>query len=472
MLQKQTHMKYFIYTILFIIPTLTLAQKIVINFETAPTATPSVSKAALKYNKDFAYSLTFDDGTVDAFTHVLPVLKGGFIQGQGNFNPLYYTDGCGNNQVFRAGVAWNSVNFNNIDVHTGEVKNLLTWKQLDTLYDNNWDVMNHSFSHRSRFFFPMTQADYQNEIVKNIEMVKAKTRKAIDMTMFVAPNGDDGYLNTALQLGQKATFDQSAATIGYSGIQVDADLPSGLKLHRQLMEESLLSLNFLDKNANRSVNGTHFWYNEFTHGIDQISGQFTFYSFVSHMNRIMNTYGKGGSDRVWMAPLQEVFEYLTFKQTAKFAVKHNGKALEVTFDLTQIPTWLRRKTLTLVVNTPQTFSKVDVPAGVTTTFNGTSTVKIINLDFTAFTATPTQEVTPSVFKVFPNPSFDNVTIELKDVVTLDTELSVVDITGRIVIKEKMAGKIQQLNTSGLSKGIYFIQLKQGNQAYAHKFVKQ
>jgi hypothetical protein len=186
----------------------------------------------------------------------------------------------------------------------------------------------------------------------------------------------------------------------------------------------------------------------------------------------MNTYGKGGTDRVWMAPLQEVFEYLTFKQAAKFAVKQNGKALEITFDLTQVPTWMRRKTMTLVVNTTQNFSKVDVPTGVTTTFNGTSTVKIINLDFTAFTATPTQEVTPSVFKVFPNPSFDNVTVELKNALTSDTELSVADITGRIVMKEKMVGKIQQLNISKLSKGIYFIQVKQGNQIYADKIVKQ
>ena len=133
------------------------AQKVTIFFDSASSTTPSVSKAALRYDKDFAYSFTLDDGTADAFTHALPLLQGGVIKDfESTFSPLYYTDGCGNDIVFKAGIAWNSANSQGVDTHTGDVKGYLSWGQLDTLYNAGWDVFNHSFSHKSQWIAPMS----------------------------------------------------------------------------------------------------------------------------------------------------------------------------------------------------------------------------------------------------------------------------------------------------------------------------
>jgi hypothetical protein len=143
-----------------ILTTQLTAQKISIQFTATPPSTPSVSKAVLRYDKDFAYSFTLDDATIDAVTTVLPVMKGGVVRGNGAaFAGLFYTDGCGNSIPFKAGIAWNSANQFGVDVHTGNVSDQLSWGQLDTLYDEGWDVMNHSYSHKSRWLFPMTDTD-------------------------------------------------------------------------------------------------------------------------------------------------------------------------------------------------------------------------------------------------------------------------------------------------------------------------
>lgn len=451
-----------------------LAQKVIIYFDDNLSTTPSVSKAALKYNKDFAYSFTFDDATNDAYTHALPVFQGGKVQNT-MYPTLFFTDGCGNDIPFKAGIAWNSANAAGIDVHTGEVKDLLTWKQLDTLYDFGWDVLNHSYSHKSKWFANMSRADYTNEILKNQTEVKAKTRKKIEMPAFVVPAGDDGYQNMALELGNKIVFDQTAGVIGYGGLAVDGDINLyNQKVHRQLLEESLTSFNFLDKAATKSTVTNHFWYNEFTHRVDQTTGAFNFEIFKNHIQRAANTWGKTGSDRMWMAPLQEVFEYLVLRQTVKYSTQIVGKTLEINFDVTQIPAWLRRKPLTLVVNSTVNFSRVDVPPTIGKTFKGTGINKIINLDFTNFTnPTPTKDMsTPSVFRLFPNPTGDILTIEPLFDMSEIVELSVVDVSGKTVKTARFKEKSYNLDVKTLSAGLYFISLKQGEHIYTDKFIKK
>ena len=83
--------------------------------------TPSVSKAILRFNKDFAYSFTLDDATDDAFTTVFPLFKGGIIKPINlKTAGLFFTDGCGNDVPFRAGVAWNTAGQAG-DIHGGDV---------------------------------------------------------------------------------------------------------------------------------------------------------------------------------------------------------------------------------------------------------------------------------------------------------------------------------------------------------------
>ena len=464
-----------------ILPTILCAffsysQKVVIHFDNIPT-TPSVSKATFKYNKDFAYSFTFDDATVDAFTSAYPILNGGKVSAiNANYDGMFQTDGCGNSIPFRAGIAWNTGSITGEDVHTGNVKFALTWGQLDTLYDSGWDVLNHSYSHKSRWFGPLTHEDYVNEITQNIAVVKQKTKKKIDLNTFIVPSGDDYYQNIALEMGQKIVFDQRGDVSGIGGVYVNDNMNlSNLKLHRQLVEEGFGSNNRFDSLINLSQNGKHIWYNEFTHRIDNFQGTgFNFYNFFSYMKNITETHGKNGTDRTWFAPLQEVYEYLLTKQNITYTTYGKEKDLEIDFNQKNVPKWLRRNVITMVVNSDVNFSKVDVPAGIKVTFKGTGKNKIINLDFTNYVplpATPVNETGPSVFFAFPNPANDTLSVDLADEIG-EYEYAVLDFSGKRHLSGKIKNKHNQLDIHTLNSGTYILSLTKGGKVVSHKFVKK
>ena len=456
------------------------AQKISVFFTTTPTSTPSVSKAVLRYDKDFAYSYTFDDATSDAFTAALPVMRGGLVSGNGaTFPGLFYTDGCGNALPFCGGIAWNTANQYGIDVHTGNVAGQLRWGQLDTLYEAGWDVMNHSYSHKSRWTFPMTATDYTNEIEQNDIAVRNKTRRRVEMPVFVNPASDDYYSSPALALGHKIVFDQSANTLGYGGLRVDS-LPnlSGLVLHRTDLYDVFRNNvpRFIDAVASKSKNGVKMWYSEFSHRIDEFNTaatNYNFYYFKAHLESIANQYGKTGQDRMWMAPSQEVYEYLVMRQTADFTSQLVSNRLDISVNLQQVPTWLRRKTMTLVVNSAVDFNRVDVPSGVKITFKGIGNQKIINLDFTDFkVGTENVKTDPSVLQLFPNPVKNILTVDLATVKSGKIKATIFDISGKLMFQKDFEQSKFPIPTADLPSGLYFINVRQGEAFFRGKFVKE
>ena len=459
-----------------LIKQISVAQKISVLFDAVPTTLPTVNKAPLKYNKSFAYSFTLDDATVDAFKAALPILRGGTIPELGaTFPGYFYTDGCGNDVVFKCGIAWNSANLNGIDTHTGEVLGMLTWKELDSLYNLGWDVMNHSYSHKSRWVLNMSASDYTNEIIKNQEAVKSKTLKNIEMPVFVVPSGDAIYQDFALQLGHKVVFDQSGEVSGFAGFQVDGNISlDGLRIHRQLFEEGL-STNTLDRAYSKTLNGGHYWYNEFTHRIDDYTSQgFYFYSFKNQMQKVADSWGKNGNDRMWMAPLQEVFEYLVVRQALSITTDVAGNKLDIKLDVSKVPSWVRRKAITLVINSTTNFSKVETSSDIKTTFNGKAQTKIINIDFSDYSkGTAVKEFSPSLARLYPNPTGDVLNIQLLvDDKNEETVYTIMDITGKVIQTSKIVSNHLPLSIQHLMKGIYILKIQQGNKLYTSKFVKE
>jgi hypothetical protein len=384
------------------------SQRIVIYLDNTPTSNPSVTKAPLRYDKEFAYSVTFDDGSADAFTCGLPAFQGGLVVGNGTtYSALNYSDGCGNTLPFRGGVAWNAANALGIDNHTGNVAGMMTWKQLDSLYDRGWDVFNHSYTHNARWLGAMTATDYANEVNRNIPVTRDKTRNRIEMPVFVVPSGDNYYQDIAYAQGQKMVFDQTPNTIGIGGLSVGNSIPQvGQVIHRTEIDQQVnTGGNQIGVVANRAAAGERIWYNEFTHRVSNFgsSAGLPFANFRTHVERIANKYGKTGTDKMWMAPLQEVLEYLTTRETATYTTSLNGNQLTIDFNMQNVPTWLRRRPLTLVVNSGGTFSRVETSQGVKMAFNGTGTKKIINLDFADASAVSNNAcTTDSIPPVFAN----------------------------------------------------------------------
>jgi Polysaccharide deacetylase/Secretion system C-terminal sorting domain len=450
-------------------------QKMTIQFDNTPISV-AISKAKLKYNKDFAYSLTFDDGTDDAVTTILPVFKGGKVVGNNTtYTPLTYTDGCGNAIAFRGGIAWNTANLAGIDIHVGNAPGMLTWSQLDSLYGFGWDVFNHTYSHKALATNVMREQDYNDEISKNSLAVRQRTKSKIEMPIFIPPSSDTNYHKKAFQTGHRLVFDQQGSFVGYKGLQVDDNISLGsLVIHRQGMEESIHELHRLEATADKSVSGKHFWYNEFTHRMDDFQGGgYHFNLFQNYMQRVANRYGKNGSDRMWMAPLQEVYEYLVMRQTTNYALQVSQKNIIVDFDLKNIPTWLRRKVVTLVVHSTVDFSKVTVPAGVTVTFKGNGVTKLINLDFSNWKSSTPVDDTATTNKlknisIYPNPVKDALSLE---VTSGDWDVRIFNEMGQLVAEKVHFRAGQPLNVAFLNQGIYFMLMQQGDKSYRSRFVK-
>ncbi len=394
----------------------TKAQKITLQFTSSPTSTPSVSAAKLRFDKAFAYSFTLDDAAEDAYTVALPLFKGGRVNIiNEQTSGLFFTDGCGNDVPFRAGIAWNSANQYGQDVHTGTVGGMLTWTQLDSLYNAGWDVFNHSYWHRAEFngSRTMTDAEYNYQITQNAAIVRQKTQKAIEMPLFVVPSGDFYYQDRALAVGSKAVFDQNFPNydVSFTGVDVGnvPSLPNN-KMCRWELRAVLTGevANKVAPIAAETQNGTVYkWQAEFEHRIDGLdnTAPVNYFKFRNYMQDLAQNYGKNGTDKMWFAPLQTVYEYLQMRQYAQFSTQIvAGNRMEIDFNLANVPTWLRRKTLTLVVNSDVNFSQVVVPAGVEISFKGSGNRKIINLDFTNFSGAIPVELTDFTGKQAQNGS--------------------------------------------------------------------
>ena len=116
---------------------------VTVTFDSSPSTTPTIDLAKLRFNKDFAYSFTLDDGSAWEFNVTFPLLNGGMTPNGEMNDGFFYTDGCGNDQAFRAGIAING--FWILDEPFGN--NFMTWDEVETIFQADWDILNHSFSH-------------------------------------------------------------------------------------------------------------------------------------------------------------------------------------------------------------------------------------------------------------------------------------------------------------------------------------
>ncbi len=370
------------------------AQKIVLHFD-APPGAVAIRKAAFKYDKDFAYSLTLDDCTLDHYSVVFPLFKGGKMDDGLTYPGMFQTDGCGGKLPFKGGLAWNSVNPILIDVHVGNVAWYMLWSQLDEMYAAGWDVFNHSYSHKAKATSPNIMAsDYPNEIKLNAEAVRNRTAQRIEMQQFVVPSGDTGYYQPVRDYGIRITYNQDYRLPGASG-GLNVTAPQDFQdfyLARTNIDPFPVSTAPIDLVASKSVKGDHYWHNEFLHIVNSPGGTLTngqpFSEFKKYMSYIESTYGAKGSDRIWFAPLQEVSEYLALRDVAVVASNTAGTATTVDLGFGPLFSTLRHKSLTLVVDAASSFSSVDAQGARVVSFQGSGDHKIVNLEFDQLTDLP------------------------------------------------------------------------------------
>ncbi len=444
----------------------------------------TVSKAKLKYNKDFAYSFTLDDGRIDAYTYAFQMFNGGYIEANSTYYPgLFYTDGCGNDVPFRGALAWNSVNSNYQDLHIN-TPDYITWTQLGEMYEAGWDVLNHSYSHAA-----YGNIDYNFEITQNRDYVNQMA--GIDMAHFVPPSGDANYIQPAFDLGNKVNYSKHGCYLGLmNGLPIDDPINfEDLRIYRKMIYDDDFTPDnvsrYLDDVAGWSTNGNHYWWTEFTHRVryEQTGASLVFPTFEYYMNYIEQTYGKHGSDRIWMAPVQEVYEYLLARDKCEIAHVVDGNELKVFISNAVLPNDLRNYFLTLVVESDAGFSTTEIEGGEVVSFNGTADKKLVNIswhgtetlkagmnvaeDFTGESEFNPQ-ITDQDLEVYPNPVAGN---SINFVWSTDekqaAKIHLIDLLGKTIIDENIIldeGR-REYNISLEHKagpGIYFIRLLQAD----------
>ena len=361
---------------------------IIITFDSPPTNF-SVSKANLKYDKDFAYSFTMDDGLRPQYTVAFPLLQS---TGGTYSSGLTYTDGCGHDVNFKAGLSIYSLNLDGNDVHI-DIPSYLTWSQITELCDFGWNVFNHGF--KAGIATGNTYNEYYGEVTGNTAYITLKTGY-IPIHM-VVPNGDQGYNIPALDSGelsltaQITTFELSGGTKIVSSTGVDV---SDINFDQYCMYKKFIY--WIDGNvpntgitsniisiANKSSGITNYWWHDFSHSIIASNGNLDPETFNYYMNYVENNYGKNGNDSVWMAPYQDIYEYLYIRDNTTVTYTTNGNQVIVNLENKITPDYFRTNSLSLLASdSSANIINIQIRGFTNYSYNGTGTTSsLINLEW-------------------------------------------------------------------------------------------
>lgn len=346
-----------------------------ITFAGAP-AEISISKASLRYNKDFALGMHLDDGAKDIYTHAFHLLHGGTINGT-NYPGLTYTDGCGNPVKFKMSTALYSMNTSNEDVHDPEIENdYVKWPQVIEMYKKGWGVYNHGFTSESQTD-PDVSIEENHAYVK--EMSENEIKDGINMHLFVNPNGDSIFTEAAFGQGYRIAF-LEGYDFGKPYFNINQEWSKqDIRMGRTNLYGQISLGDMADEMAALSVNGANYWGSTFSHSVVNASYGYDFAFFKSQMEYIAGKYGESGLDNIWMTTEEEVLDYCTLREEITVKEELEGNLLKITFS-GFLPEDLRFYPVTLLVESDQIISAIDIKGASVSSSTGIGSSKaMINL---------------------------------------------------------------------------------------------
>ncbi|GAA3730159.1 MULTISPECIES: polysaccharide deacetylase family protein [Flavobacterium] len=329
-----------------------------------------ITVSPLKYNKHLAYSFTLDDGYRSAYLTAFPLLNGGKISnslinewkidqgGDGTTSEgLFYSDGMGNKIPFKLALAINGGSIRELPENRGH----LSWAEVKEMYNAGWDILNHGFHHATKH-----GTNYFAEVTEN----KTSIKQNLDFTMshFVVPGGE-GDEKYYLEYEKEALNNGHFSVASYYGVGPVFKVDSKVDLDKMIsartfvqsskdtitfktMDHYLQMLDSIVKQPNTV------WFNEFTHGTGNTNLwnlSMRFPEFKYYMTTLANKYGLKGNDSIWMAPWQEVYEYIWLRDRIKADFQQKNKEVTVTIQLPEIPETFRNREISLNVETASKF---------------------------------------------------------------------------------------------------------------------
>ena len=382
----------------------------------SPPSSFNITKAPLKYNKDFAFSYSFDDGYFQGYSNAYHYMTGGIVNTTAVYSHGFYTgDGAGNLVPYRGGYGWFSVNNASSDLHIN-TPGYITWVQLNETLANGWDVDNHGYSSANC----SSNSSCTEEIVNNTVAVYNKT--GVNMTQMIKPpNGD--HLQYMFDNGIKAVYAQQSIfeidgvnrTVPTDGVNVSGVVNlTKYAMSRHYYDDDLYTeqniTDYLDGIANRSVNGTRLWAAGFSHRVwsaseGTLNGNLNFSKFKAIIDSIDQRYGRRGTDRVWVAGLEEVYDYLSVKQVVNISNVTDGNTITITINATAVSTASRRKALTLLLNSSENIQSISYSSYFTNYTQGGIGSKnaLLNLDWGQYFPTNFTNSAPAISAINISP---------------------------------------------------------------------
>jgi hypothetical protein len=101
------------------------------------------------------------------------------------------------------------------------------------------------------------------------------------------------------------------------------------------------------------------------------------------MQHAESTYGQSGSDRIWMAPGVEVFEYLKLRDACPMTWSWNGNQVRILINRNNTPNDLLRYAMSLVIDADADIASIQLNDEATMTYRGNTPRKLINLEWQA-----------------------------------------------------------------------------------------
>lgn len=224
-----------------------------------------------------------------------------------------------------------------------------------------WDILNHSLHHATKH-----GTNYLREVTHNTKSIKENLN--FTMSHFVVPGGE-GDEKYYLEYEKEAINNGYFSVASYYGAGPVYKVKSKVNLEklisaRTFVQSSLDTISF--KTMDRYLKTIDsivkqkdaVWFNEFTHGTGNgnlwnLSMRFP--DFKYYMTALANKYGVNGNDSVWMAPWQEVYEYIWLRDRIKVDFQQKDKEVNVTIQLPEIPETFRNLDISLNIKTSSKF---------------------------------------------------------------------------------------------------------------------
>ncbi len=369
-------------------------RNIVVTYSGTPTYF-NVTKSIIRFDKDFAFSYSMDDGLGDAALIALPAFLGGnVIEKDGihlNYPGLKYTDGCGNAHNFNFEVKINGDKLVDSPA-SGYNMNYIDFRKL---YAMGSHYVNHGFTHKDNDESFSTdpaikEAQLIAEIEDNYNFVKNLT--GIRMTNFNAPSNYMPFYPISYDLylagmagvsrvgGMRPWLSTTERFNGHTTddpIETYLDFPEiGTGTARDYVTWKDSTITHTDADflpIEEIISGTtptkHYWFTAGSHAVGLYFGEadgdpgagLKWLSFSHFFEGLQSRYGITGADNMYMDNENNVWEYLQcYKHSVINVQDVSSNVKNISVDFSKCNPEFRYHTSSFVISTDAEVTEITI----------------------------------------------------------------------------------------------------------------